>query len=79
MPVFDMKSTQKAKTPWGKQVEKRLIDTGMSKKELLDLLSERGFKISKYVLHYLLYGQYVNVRLDEIQAISAILGIHFVA
>ena len=77
MRVFTPNSTRRSVTPWGVEVKKRLIDRGMKQEDIVAALRGRGFQIDKQGVSNLLYGVGVSNRQNEIELISALLGIPY--
>lgn len=62
-------------TPWGKEVQKQMIDKELSAAQIVDVLRERGLRITRGKFSSMLTGM-VGARSPEmVQAIDELLGI----
>lgn len=75
MFIFNEESVRSTLTPWGMEVKKRLIDRGLKQQDLVDRLSEKGFKVNKATLSQMLKGIGIGTRMAEVHEINVILEI----
>ena len=77
--IYNKASTRRGFTPWGLAVRRRLDETGIMQKTLLEELNVKGMNINKGQLSGLLRGLGVDKHQNAIQEISKILDIPYKA
>ena len=81
MTSLDEMSYKSGLSPWGTEVQKRLLDRRLERKypceqkDLVKYLNDNGFSVSKGCFSALLRGVGVSKRMSEIAAVNEILEI----